>query len=177
MRKHAGWRVRLSVWRQKELEKMEVAVTGSEVEGFCGLLRGAVLHNHPYPNPHLLLRKLADAPSSTISHLHPFRNPRNLKPLFLQSRHWNHWNLFNCPFSFRGRDPCWHATPLYSVGGIKRVYKCLGWGLQGGPINLIVLPFALTCSGYTWEWGWCAPSATNPSSILTHSSMSQEEIT
>ena len=42
---------------------------------------------------------------------------------------WSCWmgtgiNLFNCPLSFRGRDPCQHATPLYSVGGIKIVYRC-----------------------------------------------------
>ena len=52
------------------LEKMEVAVAGSEAEGFYGLLRGAMLHSSisPAPPPH---KKVCHTPSATISHLPP----------------------------------------------------------------------------------------------------------
>ena len=52
------------------LLKMEVAVTGSELEGFYGLLRGAMLHSSvsPAPPPH---KKVHHTPSATISHLPP----------------------------------------------------------------------------------------------------------
>ena len=49
---------------------MEVAVTGSEAEGFYGLLLGAVLHSSlPTSSPPPM--KTCHAPSSTISHLPP----------------------------------------------------------------------------------------------------------
>ena len=58
-------------WLEREgLEKMEVAVTGSEAEGFYGLLRGAVLHSSlptSLPPP----KKAHHAPSTTISNLPP----------------------------------------------------------------------------------------------------------
>ena len=52
------------------LEKMEVVVAGSEVEGFYGLLRGAMSHSFmsPAPPPH---KKVCHTPSATISHLPP----------------------------------------------------------------------------------------------------------
>ena len=69
------------------LEKMEVAVTGSEVEGFYGLLKGAVLHSS-LPTSSPPLRGLA-VPLLLLFHICPLRNPKNLKPLFLQNRHWS----------------------------------------------------------------------------------------
>ena len=52
------------------LGKMEVAVVGSEVEGFYGLLRGAMLHSSlsSAQPPH---KKICHTPSTTISHPHP----------------------------------------------------------------------------------------------------------
>ena len=52
------------------LEKMEVAVAGSEAEGFYGLLRRAMLHSSisPAPPPH---KKVCHTPSATISHAPP----------------------------------------------------------------------------------------------------------
>ena len=52
------------------LEKMEAAVAGSEVEGFYGLLRGAMSHSSvsPAPPPH---KKVCHTPSATIAHLPP----------------------------------------------------------------------------------------------------------
>ena len=52
------------------LEKMEAAVAGSEVEGFYGLLRGAMLHSSmsSAPPPH---KKVCHTPSATISHPPP----------------------------------------------------------------------------------------------------------
>ena len=81
--------------------------------------------------------------------------------------------LFNSPFSFRGRDPCWHATPSYSVGRHQKSVQMSGWGLQGRAHQPPVLPFVVMCTGYTWEWGSCAPSATNRSSTLTHSDITR----
>ena len=52
------------------LEKMEVAITGSEVEGLYGLLRGAVVHSSistSSPPP----KKMHHAPFSFISDLPP----------------------------------------------------------------------------------------------------------
>ena len=52
------------------LEKLEAAVTGSEVEGLYGLLRGAILHSFlstSSPPP----KKTCCTPSSTISNLPP----------------------------------------------------------------------------------------------------------
>ena len=50
------------------LEKMEVAVAGSEVEGFYGLLMGA-MSDSPCPQPCLLIRK------SVTPHLPPISHP------------------------------------------------------------------------------------------------------
>ena len=52
------------------LGKIEVAVAGSEVEGFYGLLRGAMLHSSisPAPPPY---KKICHTPSTTISHPPP----------------------------------------------------------------------------------------------------------
>ena len=54
----------------KGLEKLEMAVAGSEVEGFYRLLRGAMLHSSvssAQPPP----KKVCHSPSATISHLPP----------------------------------------------------------------------------------------------------------
>ena len=52
------------------LEKMEMAVAGSEVEGFCGLLRGAMSHSSMSSAPPLP-RKVCHTPSATISYPPP----------------------------------------------------------------------------------------------------------
>ena len=49
---------------------MEVAVTGSEAEGFYGILKGAVLYSS-LPTSSPPPKKTCCAPSSTISHLPP----------------------------------------------------------------------------------------------------------
>ena len=65
------------------LAKVEVAVAGSEVEGFYRLLRGAIAHT-PYLQPHLPLRKLT-MPHPPLSPVHPLRSLQvsHLKPLSL----------------------------------------------------------------------------------------------
>ena len=52
------------------LEKMEAAVTGSEAEGFYGLLRGAVSHSS-LPTSSPPPKKDCSAPSATVSHPPP----------------------------------------------------------------------------------------------------------
>ena len=52
------------------LEKLEMAVAGSEVEGFYGLLRGAVLHSS-MSSAQSPPKKVCHTPSATISHPPP----------------------------------------------------------------------------------------------------------
>ena len=108
---------------------MEAAVTGSEAEGLYGLLRGQY-HTPLYPHPHLLPKSLTMPPLPPFP-IHPsgVQGTRSLS----SCRAGTGIYLFNCPFSFRGRDPCQHATPSYSVGGIKRVYRCQVEGCKEGP--------------------------------------------
>ena len=69
------------------LEKMEVAVAGSEVEGFYGLLRGAMLHSSISLAPSLPRKPVTHhLPPSPI---HPLRSPKNSKLLVLLNKHWN----------------------------------------------------------------------------------------
>ena len=51
------------------LEKMEAEVAGSEVEGFYGLLMGAMSHS-----------SMSSAPSATISHLPPQESEEHEAP-------------------------------------------------------------------------------------------------
>ena len=95
------------------LEKMEVAVAGSEVEGFYGLLREEMLHSSmsSAPPPH---KKVCHTPSATISHLPPQESQESKAPgpaeQALES------TSSTAPSVLEG-DPCQHATPSYSVGG------------------------------------------------------------
>ena len=85
MRKHNKLESEGQHLETEGLEKMEVAVTGSEVEGLYGLLRGAVMHSTlstSSPPP----KKTHCAPFSLIPHP-PLRKLKNLKPLFLQNGH------------------------------------------------------------------------------------------
>ena len=52
------------------LEKMEAVVAGSEVEGFYGLLRGAMSHSSMSSAPPPP-KRVCHTPSATISHLPP----------------------------------------------------------------------------------------------------------
>ena len=69
------------------LEKMEVAVAGSEVKSFMGSW-GEQCHIPPCPQPHLLLRK-STTPHLPPSPTCPLRNPRNPKLLVLLNRDQN----------------------------------------------------------------------------------------
>ena len=103
------------------LAKMEAAVAGSEVEGFYGLLRGAISHSSlPISSPPL--KKACHAPSATVSHLPPHESigPESSAPVeqALESA-----SLTVPPVS--EEEITAHMQPLcIQLGGIKRVYQC-----------------------------------------------------
>ena len=148
------------------LEKMEVAVAGSEVEGFYGLLRGAMSHSSmsSAPPPH---KKVHHTPSATISYLPPQESKEPEAPgpaeQALES------TSSTAPSVLEGEIPVKNATPLHSVEGHQVCILMSGWGLQGRPHQPLMPPFVHMCKRYTWGWGWCTPSATSPSSTLTPS--------
>ena len=112
----------------KGLEKVEVVVAGSEVEGLYGLLRGDVTPLHifsptsPKKGCHIL--------STTVSH----QPPQESTGPKVSSLTVGIGSCFSsCPSSFRGNSPHWYAAPLHSVGGIKWVYWCQVDGCKEGP--------------------------------------------
>ena len=151
------------------LEKMEMAVTGSEAECFYGVLRGAVSHSS-LSNPHLLLRRLAmpltppfpSAPSG-------IQRTQSLCSCIAGTGIY----LFNYPFSFRKREIPAEMQPLCIQLGVSKECTEVRLRVAGRAHKALMLPFVLMCAGYTWEWGWCAPSATNPSSTQTHSGITR----
>ena len=112
------------------LGKMEVAVVGSEVEGFYGLLRGAV--SHPSTSsaspPH---KKVCHTPSTTIPHLPPQEStgPEVSDPVgqAMESA---------SPAVLPASEEVIPANmqPLHiQLGGIKQVYRCQVEGCREGP--------------------------------------------
>ena len=107
---------------------MEVAVTGSEAEGFYGLLRGAGLHSS-LPTSSPPPKKICHAPSSTISHPPPqeSKEPETSVPA--------EQALESAPLTpvLEEEIPA-HMQPLHiQLGGIKSVYRCQVVGCKEGP--------------------------------------------
>ena len=162
-RRPTDWRQRPSAWRQRDWKKMEAAVAGSEVEGFYGLLRGAMLHSSisPAPPPH---KKICHTPSATISHLLPQEStaPEVPKPEVC---------LSSCPSSFRGGNPCPYATHSYSAGGIKWVYRCQVEGCKEGTSTLHATICMHVCKlhlGVGLVCPSCSKSFFNPDTFQYH---------
>ena len=118
------------------LQKIESAVSGSEVEGLYGLLRGAVSHS-PMSSIPLPPKKHHHAPTATISKLLP-QEPKETVP------------EVSIPVvkevELASEAPSSAATPALEVaipthvaplhlqdGGIKMVYKCGVEGCSDGP--------------------------------------------
>ena len=110
------------------LGKIEIAVAGSEVEGLCGLLRGAISH-YPMSYAQPPSRKCYHTPTATIS-----------KPLPQEARG-SCIHEASTPAAREAKLALevpssaasqvlevaipGHMTPLcLQLGGVKRVYKC-----------------------------------------------------
>ena len=151
---------------------MVAAVASSEVEGFYGLLRGAISHSS-LPTSSSPPKKAHHAPSTTVSHLPPqeFTGPEISTPAdqALESA------SLAVPPASEEVIPA-HMQPLcIQLGGVKRVYRCQVEGCKEGPSTSC----ATICAHvqmYIWEWGWCAPSVASLSSILIPSGVTRRVI-
>ena len=151
------------------LENMEVAVAGLQVEGFYGLLRGAMSHSSmsPAPPSH---KKVSLTPSTTISHPPPLESKEPEAPgpaeQALES------TSSTAPSVPEG-EILTNMQPLHiQLGGIKRVYRCQVEGCREDPST----SHATICTHMHkvhFGWGWCVPSATSPSSTLTPSGITR----
>ena len=109
---------------------MEVAVTGSEVGGLYGLLRGAVVHPSLSTSP-LPPKKTCHVPFSFIFHLPPqeSKEPKASIPTeqALES------TSSTAPSGLKREIPA-NVQPLHiQLGGIKCVYRCQVEGCREGP--------------------------------------------
>ena len=111
----------------------EAAVAGLEAEGLYGLLRGAISHSHmssaPPPPKNATTLQLPPSPNHSLRSLKLYLK---LPLLWFKKLKWHwksppqlHHKLWRC-------YPCLHDTPLPTVGGIKRVYKCQVEGCSKG---------------------------------------------
>ena len=115
------------------LEKMEVAVTGSEAEGFYGLLRGAVLHSS-LPTSSPPPKKTHCAPSSTISHL-PSQESKEPEVSVYAGQALE--STYSTAPSVLEREIPTNMQPLCIQLGVSKECTDVRLGLQGGPINLL----------------------------------------
>ena len=151
------------------LEKVEVAVAGSKVEGHYGLLRGVMSHPSISTSspPH---KKACHTPSTTISHLPPQRSTGTEIS----------GPTVDIPEQSLGvASP---AVPPVSEETLPTDMQPLCIQLGGvlsGCINSWLkvaervhqphmLLFVCMCTRCTWQWGWCVPLAANPFSTQTH---------
>ena len=106
------------------LQKVELAVAGSEAVGLYRLLRGALSHSTmSSAPPHL---KDIVMPLPPLYPRQPLRHPQesNLNPLLLQLREvdWHRRPLLGCLPSLRGSHPHPYETPLPRCGGHQKSY-------------------------------------------------------
>ena len=124
---------------------MEVAVTGSEAEGFYGLLRGAVLHSS-LPTSSPPPKKTCHAPYSTISHLSPQESKESEASVpaeqALESA------TLTIPPVLEEEIPA-HMQPLCIQLGASRECTDVRLRVARRAHQPSVLPFALTCIGCT----------------------------
>ena len=112
------------------LEKMEVVVTGSEVEGLYGLLRGAVAYSSlstSSPPP----KKTHHAPFSFISHLPPHESKE--PEASVSAEQTLESTSSTAPSVLEGEIPA-NMQPIHiQLEGIKRVHRCQVEGCREGP--------------------------------------------
>ena len=131
---------------------MVVAVTGSEAEGFYGLLRGAVLHSS-IPTSSPPPKKTCCAPSTTVSHppTQESKEPEASAPAEqgLESA------SSTLPSVLKGEIPADIQPLCIQLGGIKRVYWCQIEGCKEGPSTSCATICAHMFRVHL-GWGWCA---------------------
>ena len=144
-------------------------MTGSEVEGLYGLLRGAVLHSS-LPTSSPPPKKTHHAPSSTISHPPPqeSKEPKASVPAeqALEPTSSTATSVLD------GEIPADMQPLCIQLGGIKRVYRCQVEGCREGPST----SHAMICAHMHKVHlgvGLVCPPATNPSSTLTPSGITR----
>ena len=99
------------------LGKVEVAVAGSETEGFYGLLRGAIAHPSISSAP--LSKKAHHILSATVSHLPP-QEPTGITPKVSDPvARMAETGIRSCLSSSRGSSPCQHAALCIELGASK----------------------------------------------------------
>ena len=144
------------------LEKMEVAMAGSEVECFYGFPRGAMSHSSMSSAPPPP-KKVCHIPSATISHLPPWESQEPKAPgpaeQALES------TSLTAPLVLEGEIPA-NMQLLHIQLGALREFIDVRLRVAGRACQPPMPPFVHTCIEYTWEWGRCALSATGPFSIL-----------
>ena len=145
------------------LEKMEVAVAGSEAEGFYGLLRGAISHSSISiaPPPH---KKVCHIPSTTTSHLPPQEStePDVSKPADQAIKDVSP----AAPAASEEAIPA-HMQPLTFSWGTSNEYtdtRLRAARRVHQPLMLLCVHMYAKC---TWGWGWCAPLVASSSSTQT----------
>ena len=116
------------------LEKVEVAVAGSEVEGFYKLLRGAIAH-HPISSAPPPPKKAHHTPSTTVSHLPPQEStgPKVSGPTVdIPEQASEVASPATLPASEQTL-PAGMQPLCIQLGGIKQVYQCWVEGYKEGP--------------------------------------------
>ena len=150
----------------KGLEKVEAAMAGLEVEGLWAS-EGGWCHT-----PHIFSPTSPRKLTISCPPLSPIHPPGVYRMRSLWScRTGNGGCLSSCPSSFRRGNPCQHATPLHSVGGIKQVYRCLVEGCKEGPSTSCVTICAHVCKVHLeviLVCPSCSKSFFNPDTFWCH---------
>ena len=106
-------------------------MAGSEVEGFNGLLRGAMSYSSMSSAPTLPLRKSATFHLPTISHLPPqeSKEPQDPGP----AKQAPESTTLTAPSVLEEEIPANMQPLCIQLGGIKRVYRCQVEGCREEP--------------------------------------------
>ena len=150
------------------LDKMEVAVTGLEAEGLCGLLRGVVAHSSlstSSPPP----KKTCCTPFSFISHPPP-QEPKEPEASGPAEQALELTSL-TAPLVSEGEIPANMQPLCIQLGGVKRVYRCQVEGCKEGPSTFQATICAHVCKvhlGVGLVCPLCNKSFFNPDTFRCH---------
>ena len=109
-------------------------------------------------------KKVYHTPSATISHPPPQESQEPKAPGPAEQRLES--NSLTAPPVLEGEIPA-NMQPLCIQLGAVREFIDVRLRVAGRAHQPPMPLFVHTCIEYTWEWGWCALSATSPFSILT----------